>query len=297
MAPSASTQNRLQNENLLALNRPQNETFWRPRFARGSIPSAQVSLVKRLQAVRMGLRLPSAKVVVPPPHMPHERHPLTEVEALRGKGRVLMVACGAHSTVVVTQGADDAASKFGDSSALQGADAASGVSGQDPTARGDGWVRVWTFGRNSRGQLGQGSLAVSGWEPRVAAVLRGPVRTLACGSAHTVLQDGRGQLYGWGDNSNGQLGEGKTSHRVSPVACGLIPPLPSAQVATPSTLSAVTGVDASIACGSSSTLLLDQVSGEVVCLGQGAEGESVRVLQGVQAIAAGRDFGVLVFRC
>lgn len=63
---------------------------------------------------------------------------------------------------------------------------------------------VWTWGRNSVAQLGDGSLidrrrpvALSGLEPVVA---------VAAGEEHSLAVDQQGTVYGWGNNAYGQSG-------------------------------------------------------------------------------------------
>jgi alpha-tubulin suppressor-like RCC1 family protein len=55
--------------------------------------------------------------------------------------------------------------------------------------------------------------------PALVASLDGiRIRSVACGSHHTVAVAENGSLYAWGKNSNGQCGLGHTNNVLSPVS-------------------------------------------------------------------------------
>ncbi|MDD3179012.1 MAG: fibronectin type III domain-containing protein [Opitutaceae bacterium] len=142
----------------------------------------------------------------------------------------------------------------------------------------DGTVRAW--GYNYYGQLGDGTttqrlnpVPVSGGLTSVAAV--------AAGLNHTVALKSDGTVWAWGGNSCGQLGDGTTTQRLSPVQ-----------------VSGLTGVVA-IAAGGSHTLAVKS-DGTVWAWGDNSNGQlgdgtttqrlspvQVSGLTGVMAIAAG----------
>ncbi|MCK5801654.1 MAG: hypothetical protein KAI66_02420, partial [Lentisphaeria bacterium] len=66
--------------------------------------------------------------------------------------------------------------------------------------------RVWTWGDNAHGQLGQPDAARS-LRPRPVAGLRNVVAVAA--SWHTLALTAEGHVYAWGRNTYGQLGNGK----------------------------------------------------------------------------------------
>lgn len=76
---------------------------------------------------------------------------------------------------------------------------------------------VWTWGySNSYGQLGDGTTT---WRPSTGAKVNGlpHIKAIAEGAAHTVALDDNGQVWAWGRNSNGQLGDGTLTDRHTPV--------------------------------------------------------------------------------
>ena len=67
----------------------------------------------------------------------------------------------------------------------------------------DGKGRVWTWGANASGQLGQGNLREQALPRHVK--LTQPVKAIAAGATHTLALDVHGQLWGWGSNHKKQL--------------------------------------------------------------------------------------------
>jgi alpha-tubulin suppressor-like RCC1 family protein len=85
--------------------------------------------------------------------------------------------------------------------------------------------RLMAWGRNAEGQLGTGSFE--------AALVPTSVRTdelppgtaitaIAGGAAHTIALTTDGAVFGWGLNSSGQLGDGKTVSRNVPAAVSTV---------------------------------------------------------------------------
>lgn len=83
---------------------------------------------------------------------------------------------------------------------------------------------LWAWGRNDRGQLGNGahgfeanrSLAVRVRGPDGMELLSGIVE-IAAGYEHSVARDVNGNVYAWGSNAYGQLGDNTTDNRTTPV--------------------------------------------------------------------------------
>jgi alpha-tubulin suppressor-like RCC1 family protein len=80
--------------------------------------------------------------------------------------------------------------------------------------RGSGYLYCW--GSDSDGELGNGSTAGSQtWPTRVAGTAT-TWKSVSAGDAHTCGILGRGYLYCWGDDSDGQLGNGSAGSASSP---------------------------------------------------------------------------------
>jgi hypothetical protein len=80
-------------------------------------------------------------------------------------------------------------------------------------AMGDGTLRA--FGRNHKGQLGDGSTT-----DRSSAIVVPHIanaKAVACGCLHTVVLMGDGTLRAFGRNNEGQLGDGSTTTRSSAI--------------------------------------------------------------------------------
>lgn len=78
-----------------------------------------------------------------------------------------------------------------------------------------GVVRCW--GRNDDGQLGDGTNTDRPLPVAVVGLAGTTVSTLAAGGWHNCVRLGDGRLRCWGSNYTGQLGDGTTTDRTSPV--------------------------------------------------------------------------------
>lgn len=86
----------------------------------------------------------------------------------------------------------------------------------------DQTVACW--GANSRGEVGVGHLdAVSDPTPLVDAdgVALGGIIDIASSESHACAYRADGRLWCWGDNGNGQIGNGTTHDQLSPIAIPL----------------------------------------------------------------------------
>ncbi|BEP15275.1 hypothetical protein acdb102_35860 [Acidothermaceae bacterium B102] len=75
---------------------------------------------------------------------------------------------------------------------------------------------VWAWGNNASGELGDGSAVPYRSLPAVVPGLAN-VTALAGGAETAFALKGDGTLWAWGDNGLGQLGDGTTSNRATPV--------------------------------------------------------------------------------
>ncbi|BAS26954.1 RCC1 repeat-containing protein [Limnochorda pilosa] len=89
---------------------------------------------------------------------------------------------------------------------------------------------VWAWGSNGAGQLGDGTTTTSG----VPVQVKGPggtglftsVAAVASGSFHNLALRNDGSVWAWGSNVYGQLGDGSTANRSTPVqVSGLTDPV------------------------------------------------------------------------
>jgi alpha-tubulin suppressor-like RCC1 family protein len=80
---------------------------------------------------------------------------------------------------------------------------------------------LWSWGKNSSGQLGDGSTTDRFTPTQISAA--GTTWTdVACGSAHSVARKSDGTVWTWGDNSQTQLGIGPSSDRLFPIQVGSV---------------------------------------------------------------------------
>lgn len=80
--------------------------------------------------------------------------------------------------------------------------------------------KIWAWGRNANGQLGDGTTVDSSVPVRVdmSGVLAGvEVVAVAAGGHYSMALGADGRVYTWGRNSEGGLGDGTTTNRTTPV--------------------------------------------------------------------------------
>jgi alpha-tubulin suppressor-like RCC1 family protein len=74
--------------------------------------------------------------------------------------------------------------------------------------------KIYTWGSNSNGQLGNGSTDNSSTPVEVSDF--SGVKAIAAGSAHTIALKNDRTVWTWGDNDSGQLGHGGTVKKTKP---------------------------------------------------------------------------------
>lgn len=83
----------------------------------------------------------------------------------------------------------------------------------------DGNIYAW--GDNEYGQLGNGSTVDSDTLVKVALPAGVTASEIACGYYHSLALGSDGNVYAWGENNNGQLGDGSTTNSDLPVKVDL----------------------------------------------------------------------------
>lgn len=76
--------------------------------------------------------------------------------------------------------------------------------------------KLYTWGWNSFGQLGYGNTSNS-FVPQHVSALTAPVVSFGTGGWHSLSLLENGTLWAWGYNGEGEVGDGTTEHRLSPV--------------------------------------------------------------------------------
>ncbi|MBF0565842.1 MAG: DUF1566 domain-containing protein, partial [Nitrospirae bacterium] len=97
---------------------------------------------------------------------------------------------------------------------LTGVVAIAGGEYQTIALKGDG--TVWTWGRNDFGELGDGTTTQRNTPVQVNG-LTGVIDIAAGGAIHTIALKGDGTVWTWGRNDFGELGDGTTTQRNTPV--------------------------------------------------------------------------------
>jgi alpha-tubulin suppressor-like RCC1 family protein len=84
---------------------------------------------------------------------------------------------------------------------------------------------VYDWGANGDGQVGNGKISEEGVFAPYQVPLPGPATEVSCGgnvpTDDYTLALVNGQVYGWGADNAGQIGDGSTGEKASPVATGL----------------------------------------------------------------------------
>mmetsp|Transcript_40878 Transcript_40878/g.102283 ORF Transcript_40878/g.102283 Transcript_40878/m.102283 type:complete len:457 (+) Transcript_40878:107-1477(+) len=126
--------------------------------------------------------------------------------------------------------------------------------------------KAYSFGRNDKGQLGQGDLMTRGVPTIIKPLESVRVVKASCGKNHTLILTSGGEVWSCGGNQFGQLGIGKTSEHVEKVT--LLPSLGSKVV--------------DIAAGQEFSMLLTEDSKVFSCghpeygvLGHGTDGKYI----------------------
>src|SRR5690606_17361000 len=77
--------------------------------------------------------------------------------------------------------------------------------------------RIYCWGENDVGQLGDGTMTSSGIPTPVANPEGVTLSNVVAGGLHSCAEGSDGNAYCWGYNTDGQLGDGTTTNRAEPV--------------------------------------------------------------------------------
>ncbi len=77
--------------------------------------------------------------------------------------------------------------------------------------------RVYAWGSNAYGQLGDGTTTDRSSPTLVTGLSGITITGISSSATHSLAIDNTGKAYAWGLNTSGQLGDGTTTNRLSPV--------------------------------------------------------------------------------
>ena len=82
------------------------------------------------------------------------------------------------------------------------------------------WILFLAFGKNSYGDIGQGSISLSAVPLKIQNLI--DVKSVQCGYENTYILLKNGTAFATGFNQNGQLGVGNSVHQKVPMMVPLV---------------------------------------------------------------------------
>lgn len=77
--------------------------------------------------------------------------------------------------------------------------------------------QVYAWGQNNCGQVGSGISSNQGAPRKINSTLTGKkVVSITCGQTYSMAVTNSGEIYGWGHNGVGQLGNGSYTNQLNP---------------------------------------------------------------------------------
>ena len=156
----------------------------------------------------------------------------TLVTALSGQTVTALAAGNSHSLALTSTGAvyawgDNSSGQLGDGTTTNRATPTlvTTLSGQTVTAVAGGDYHslaltstgaVYAWGANWAGQLGDDTTTSRATPTLVTALSGQTVTAVAGGGSHSLALTSTGAVYAWGDNYNGQLGDGTAGYKTTP---------------------------------------------------------------------------------
>ena len=108
--------------------------------------------------------------------------------------------------------------QISEGSILEGKDIVSVSAGAHHSLVLDSDGKVYAWGSNGSGQLGDGTTTNRRSPIQVGGVLEGKeIVSVSTGNEHSLALDSNGNVYAWGWNADGRLGDGTTTDRHSPI--------------------------------------------------------------------------------